>query len=150
MVVIDIRGRKEAPPVVRVAHPLLVGADASNVAMSYGVRMFALLLGGILSGHPKRIVAHRIEYIAAHQPVEAGHGVANRVVAHVSHVHATGGIGEHLETVELRLRVVDLNLEGARFGPRLLPTSLYFLSIVCHFFTPNGLRRESLDSLQKQ
>ena len=137
-------------PVVRVAHPLLIGADASDVAVSYGVRVSALLLGGILGWHPEGIVAHRVEHVAAHQSVEAGHGVANRVIADVSHVHAAGGVGEHLEAVELRLRVVDFDFEGTCFGPRLLPTSLYFLSVVCHFFTPSGLRRESLDSLQKQ
>ena len=110
----------------------------------------ALLLSRVLGRHAERVVAHRVEHVAAHQSVEAGHGVADRIVADVPHVHTAGGIGEHLKAVELRLAVVDLDLERPGIGPGLLPAGLDFLRVVCHFLTPNGLRRESSDSQPKQ
>ena len=149
-VVVDVRGREEPSPVVRVPHPLLVGADAGDVAMSDRVRVPALLLGRVLGGHPERVVSHRVEHVAPHQAVEAGHGIADRVVADVPHVHAAGGIGEHLEAVELGLGVVDFGFEGPGIRPRLLPAGLYLLRVVCHFLTPIGLRREPSGSPQKQ
>ena len=114
------------------------------------MRVPALLLGRVLGRHPERVVAHRVEHIAAHQSVEAGHGVANRVVADVPHVHAAGWVREHLEAVELGLTVVDFDFERSGIGPCLLPAGLDFLCVVCHFLTPNGLRRESSDSQPKQ
>ena len=62
-----------------------------------------LLFGGVLCWHAERVVTHRIEHVLAHEAMESGHRIADRVVANVAHVHVARGIGEHLEAVELGL-----------------------------------------------
>ena len=56
----------------------------------------------------------------------AGHHVTQRVVAHMPHVDAARGIGEHLELVALGLLALVLGVEAAAFGPHLLPVLLAY------------------------
>ena len=61
--------------------------------------------------------------------------VAQRVVAHVAHVHAPRRVGEHLELVALGLLALVLGAEGAALLPHLLPVLLAHGRVVafaCH------------------
>src|SRR6185295_15277087 len=65
----------------------------------------------------------------------AGHHVTQRVIAHMPHVDSARGIGEHLELIALGLFALVLGVEGAAFGPHLLPVLLAYGRVVafaCH------------------
>jgi hypothetical protein len=54
---------------------------------------------GVLRRHAEGVPAHRVQHGVAARAHEAGDHVAHGVVAHVAHVDAPRGVGEHLEDV---------------------------------------------------
>jgi hypothetical protein len=74
-----------------------------------------------------------LEPVAA---AEVGDRVADRVALEVSDVRLPGGIGQHLQHVGLRLRIVEAgsagvgDLPGLLLGPDLLPLALDRLRVV--------------------
>ena len=126
------RCRQCAPPVVGISHPLLIGPNHRDITLCNRVRVPAFLLRRVLGGHPEGIVSHRIEYVHSHQALETSHRIADRVVSNVAHVHIAGGVGKHLEAVELRPRGVEIGVENTSITPTCLPSRLDFCGIVCH------------------
>ena len=55
----------------------------------------------------------------------AGHHIAHRVIAHMAHMDAAGGIGEHFQNVILWTICAGYGLEGFTFGPSGLPFGFY-------------------------
>ena len=66
---------------------------------------------------------------AARAPI-ARHHVAHGVVAHMAHMDAPRRIGEHLEHVIFRARIVVLGLEDLRVRPGFPPFGLGFAHVV--------------------
>ena len=82
------------------------------------------------AGRPNASQPNGMQDVEPLSALQAGDDVANHVVADVADVRVPGGVREHLEAVELGLRLVDLDLEGAGFGPALLPLRLDDLGFV--------------------
>ena len=94
--------------------------------------------GGVFGRHAEGIPAHRVQHGVAHGALEARDHVAHRVVAHVPHVDAPRRIGEHLEHVVFRPRVVVLGGEDAALGPDFLPAGLGLAGVVTLVFARIG------------
>src|SRR5437879_10224284 len=62
-----------------------------------------------------------MQHVVAAHPLRARHDVADDVVADVADVRVPGGVREHLQTIELLTRGIDVDLECLRRCPRLLP-----------------------------
>src|SRR5581483_9520707 len=74
----------------------------------------------------------------------AGHHVAHGVVAHVAHVDAPRRIGEHLQHVVFRPRVVVAGAENAALVPGLLPARLGLAGVVAVGFLRFGGHRPAV------
>jgi len=68
----------------------------------------------------ERVVAHRMDDPKAVAPLVVGDCVADRVDLEVADVGLAGGIGQHLEHVGLRLRLVEAGLTGVGNLPGVL------------------------------
>ena len=115
-----IAGRKLALPVDRESQLHDLGAHLVDVGCGPLGRVPPLADGGVLGRQPEGVPAHRLQDVAAvHAPVP-GQCIADRVVAHVSHVQPAGGVGQHRQAVVLAAAVAFL---GAK-APCILPASL--------------------------
>ena len=117
LVVVGIAGRDLARPVERQPHRLELRLHRLDVLVGPGARMDLALHGGVLGRHAEGVPAHRMQHVEAHGALVARHHVAHRVVAHVPHVDAPRRIGEHLQHVVFRARVVVAGGEDARARP---------------------------------
>ena len=136
-VVAGIAGGELAAPVDRHAHGLELAPHGVDVLVGPLARMDLALHGGILGRQPERVPAHGMQHVEPLGSHVAGHHVAQRVVAHMPHVHAARRIGEHLELVALGLLALVLGAVGAALLPHLLPVLLAHGRVVafaCHSF----------------
>ena len=90
----------------------------------------AALDGGVLGRQAERVPAERVQDVEAAHALHARDDVADHVVADVSDVGVPGGIGEHLQAVELRPGVVFSDFEGPLPPPAFLPFLLDCLGFV--------------------
>ncbi len=123
-VISGIAGRELAAPVDREADPLKLLAHRRDVRRGPFRRMDAALHRRVLGRHPERVPAHRMKHFMTLHPAEARDDVAHRVVAHMAHVDAPRGIGEHLEHIGLGLAAVAVGREAVFFGPPRLPAAV--------------------------
>src|SRR5213080_5216278 len=129
-VVAGIAGGELALPVVREAEPAELPAHVLDVVVGPPGRVDAVLDGGVLGREPEGVPAHGVEHARArHAPLARDH-VADRVVAHVAHVDAPGGVREHLEHVVRGLAWLGARREGACLLPTVLPLRLDRLRVV--------------------
>ena len=89
-----------------------------------------MLDGGILGGQAKGIEADGMQHIVAAHAGLTGHGIADGVVARVTHVQIARRIREHLEHVLLGLAVVGVNGKEVGILPGLHPLGLNGLRVV--------------------
>ena len=94
--------------------------------------------GGVFGGHAEGIPAHRMQYRVAHGALEARDNVAHRVIADVPHMDAPRGVGEHLQHVVFRPRVVVLGGEDTALGPDFLPAGFGLAGVVTLVFARIG------------
>ncbi len=91
----------------------------------------------VLGRQPEGVVAHRVNHLEAVAAAEVGDRVADGVALEVADVGLPGGVGEHLEDVGLRHRVVVAGVPGVRhvpgllLGPDALPALLDLFRVVC-------------------
>ncbi len=130
MVVLEITGRQLPGPVERQPHALQLAAHGRDVVVGPLGRVHAALDGRVLRRQAEGIPAHGMQHVVALRPLVAGHHVAHGVVAHMAHMDAPGGIGEHLKNVIFRPLVVLAGLEDALRLPGLLPVLLPFRRVV--------------------
>ncbi len=130
LVVGRIAGRELARPVEREPHRLELLLHGGDVLVGPGARRDLALHRGVLGRQPERVPAHRVQHVVAARAHEAGEHVAHGVVAHVPHVDAPRRIGEHLQHVVFRARVVVPRGEDAPLVPHLLPARLGLAGVV--------------------
>ena len=91
---------------------------------------------GVFRRHPECVEAHRMKDIETLHFFETRHDVANRIIAHVSHVQIARRIRKHLQHVIFLLRRIFDRLESLRILPNLLPFLFDFLrNIFFHALT---------------
>ncbi len=130
LVIARIAGRDLARPVEREAHRLQLRAHGGDVGVGPFRRTGVVLHGGVLGRQPERVPAHGMEDVEPARAPIARHHVAHGVVAHVAHVDAPRRIGEHLEHVIFRARIVVIGFEDLRVRPGLAPFGLGFAHVV--------------------
>src|SRR5207244_3801960 len=84
----------------------------------------------VLRRQAERVPAHRVQDIVAAHRLEPGQHVPDGIVTHMAHVDAAGGVGEHLQAVELGTRRVFGHTEGLLLSPFPLPFYFDLLGIV--------------------
>src|SRR5437899_1923607 len=129
-VIARVAGGELALPVVREAEPAELAAHVVDVVGGPARWVDAVLDGGVLGRQPEGVPAHGVEHAPARHPPLARDHVADRVVAHVAHVDASGGVREHLEHVVRGLARLGARREGARLLPAALPLRLDRLRVV--------------------
>src|ERR1700681_4081921 len=92
-----------------------------NVVASPDSWVGIILNRGVFRGQAEGVPAHRMQHVESAHALHARHYIANRVVAHVSHVHRTRGIRQHFQYVVLWLRRICLRFEDPRIYPAFLP-----------------------------
>ncbi len=130
-----IAGGQFAGPVERQAHRLQLALHRLDVLVGPVARVDAIVARRILGRQAEGVPAHRVQHVVAHGAAPARDHVAHRIVAHMAHVDAPRRIGEHLEHVVFRPRVVVLRLEQLRLVPGRLPAGFGSAGIVsfgCH------------------
>ena len=130
LVILGIARGDLALPRVADAQALELALHVRDVAAGRDLGMNPALDGRVLGRQAEGVPAKGMEDVVAAHPLRAGDDVADDVVPHVPDVSMSRGIGEHLETVELRPRRVDAHLEGTRVGPSLLPLLVEVLRMV--------------------
>src|SRR5690625_1238475 len=134
LVVFRIAGRKLAGPVDGEPHHLELVAHRRDVGVGPLGRMDATLARRVLGRQAEGIPAHGVHDVEATRPLVAGDDVADRIVAHMAHVDAPRGIGEHLEDIVLwspvRFRRAVSGHEAAGVLPGFLPSAFCFFRVV--------------------
>ena len=118
-------------PIVREPHALDLLRDGGHVAFGDVVGMATLGNGGVFGRHAKGIETHRVEDIEAPHAFVAGHGVTDGVVSNVTHVHFSGRVRVHFQTVERGATFANFSVEEAGVGPFLLPSNLVNAGLLC-------------------
>ena len=130
LVIARIAGRDLARPVEREAHRLQLRPHGGDIGVGPFRRTGVVLHGGVLGRQPERVPAHRMENIEPARAPIARHHIAHGVVAHMAHMDAPRRIGEHLEHVIFRARIVVFGLEDLRVRPGFAPFGLGFAHVV--------------------
>ena len=126
LVIGRIAGRDLARPVQRQAHRLELTAHGRDILIRPFGRVAVVLHGRVFSGHAEGIPAHRVQDVEATGALVAGHHVAHRIIADVTHMDAARRIGEHFKHIIFRARVVVICAERLEFSPYLLPFRFSF------------------------
>ena len=129
-VVVRAAGGQFPVPVVAQPHGLELGAHVGDIVPGPGGRVNAALHGGVLGGQTEGVPAHGVEDVQALHALVAGDDIADGVVAHMPHVDAARGVGEHLEDVVFFPAGLCVDLEGLVPLPALLPFAFDGLEIV--------------------
>src|ERR1700730_9345138 len=114
--------RRDFPPPIKTEpkapqHPL----KFCNVVVGPGSRVGIILNRSVFRGQAEGVPTHRMQHVESAHALHARHYIANRVVAHVPHVHRARGIRQHFQYVVLRLRRIRLRFEDPRIYPAFLP-----------------------------
>ena len=120
-VVTGVAGGDFAPPVIGITQALQLRAHGVDVGDGPGGGMQLVLDGGVFGRHAERVPAHGVQDVVAFHAFEPGHHIADGVVAHMPHVDAPRGVGEHFQDVVLGLCGVGFHVEVAAFFPNALP-----------------------------
>ena len=133
VVICRVAGAHFAVPVV--AETNLVELLAIAVDIVHGSHLGVLTgLNGILFGRQAiGVVAHGMQHVETLQAFVARIDVACNVAERVTYVQSGAAwIGEHVEHIEFRARVVNLSLVDFIVFPVFLPLLLDFFVIIFH------------------
>ena len=140
-VVFRVAGGKFAAPVDGQAQGLHLRAHVGDVAVGPFLGMAAPLHGGVFGGHAESVPAHRVQHGKSLRHLIARHHVAHGVVAHMAHVDAPRGIGEHFQDVILGLGRIAPRGEGASLIPGGLPFWFDGAGFVARHVWPQNVAR---------
>ncbi len=129
-VVGGIAGRDLARPVERQSHRLQLLFHRRDVGVGPFTRMHLAVDRGVLRRQAEGVPAHRVQHGVAHGAFEARDHVAHGVIAHVAHVDAPRRVGEHLQHVIFRPRVVVPGGEDLALGPDALPAGFGLAGVI--------------------
>ncbi len=124
-IVVGQAGGQLLRPIVGEAEALHLHLHGADVVQGPVAGRRLVLDGGVFGGQAEGVPAHGMEHVVALHPHVAGEGVADGVVADVSHVESAGGIGQHLEDVVLLARGggwlggIEREVGGPAVGPLL-------------------------------
>ena len=122
LVVLGIGRVDLAVPVVAKAERLDLLAEAVHVLLRGDRGVRAGLHGVLLGGEAEGVPAHRVEDVEALHALVAAEDVRRRIALGVAYVKARPRrVGEHVETVELRLVRRGIRLERLVFQPVFPP-----------------------------
>ncbi len=114
-VVLRLAGGQLPVPVVAEADHLQLTAEGLDVGPGGGRGVLAGLDRVLLRRQAEGVVAHGVEHVEALHPLAPRDDVRPDVAHRMPHVEAgPGGVGEHVEAVELRLLGVEAGLSGSR------------------------------------
>jgi hypothetical protein len=130
LVILRVAGRDLAAPVEGEPHRLELRLHGLDVLLGPGERADLALDGGVLGRQPECVPAHGMQHVEAPRPLVARHHVAHRVIAHMAHMDAPRRIGEHLQDVVFRPRILVAGREDLPLVPEFLPTRLRFAGVV--------------------
>ena len=130
LVVVGRAGGELTFPGVADAQPLELPLHMADVAEGRRLGVRAGFDGGVLGRQAEGIPPERVQHVEPAHPLHPGRDVANDVVADVTDMSVPRRVREHLQAVELRLRLVGLHLEGTAVGPLLLPFLVELLRLV--------------------
>src|SRR5271168_807072 len=102
-IVFGLTGGDFAPPVIAEAEAAQRTLEFGDVIVGPDARMRVVLDGSVFGGQAEGVPAHGVKNVEAAHALDAGDDVADRVIAHVPHVHGAGGIRQHFQRVILGL-----------------------------------------------
>ncbi len=144
LVVSGIAGREFAGPVERQPDRPQLLLHRGDVVVGPRLRRDLALDRGVFRRQPERVPAHRVQHVEALGAHEARQHVAERVVADMPDMDAPGRVGEHLQHVIFRPRIVVFGGEDRLFVPLALPARLGFAGVVA--FGGHGIAGLFVDS----
>ena len=128
-----VAGAHLAVPVEREAYLVQLLAVVVDVLLGGNGRVLSRLDGVLLGRQAVGIVAHGVEHIESLLAFVACIDVACDVSERVAHMQAgAGGVGKHIEHIELGPFRVFRHLVGLLVYPSLLPFLFNFSEIVFH------------------
>ncbi len=130
LIVFDVAGGEFAGPVQRQAHRFQLAAHRRDVFVGPALGVDLVLHGGVFGRHAEGVPAHRMQHVVAARALVAGNHIAHGVIAHMAHMDAARGIGEHLEDVVLLARVVVVGQEDVFIVPFCLPAGFGIARVV--------------------
>ncbi|MGY3454666.1 hypothetical protein ACVWW5_000116 [Bradyrhizobium sp. LM3.4] len=121
LVVAGIAGRDLAAPVQRQPDRAELLLHRGDVVVSPGLRRDLALDGGVLGRQAEGVPAHRMQHVETLGAHEAGQHVAEGVIADMADMDAPRRVGEHLQHIVFRPRIVVLGDEDRLLVPGGLP-----------------------------
>ena len=140
-VILRVAGGEFSRPVDGQAQGLHLVAHVGDIAVGPFLRMAAAFHRGVLGGHAERIPAHRVQHRKPLRHLIARHHIAHRVVAHMAHMDAPRGIGEHFQDVILGLGRIPPRGEGTGLIPGGLPFRFDGAGFVARHVWPQNVAR---------
>ena len=129
-VILRVARRKLAAPIQRQTKFVKLCTHRVYVFVGPLTWMNSAFHSGVFGWHPERVPSHGVKNIVAFSALMAGDDVADRVIAHVTHMKPAARIWKHLQHVSFRrircffrgssLEDILLIPDGTPFGFRLL------------------------------
>ena len=120
--VVWIGRRNLAAPVVGKPEPFDLAAKGVDVFLRGDGGVHPCAHGVAFRRQPKGVPAHRMQHVEAAHALVAAEDVGRGVALGMADVQTlAGGIGEHVEDVKFRFRLVHFDAESLVFIPVLLP-----------------------------
>ena len=129
-VIAGLAGGQFARPVIGKAHAFELLAHGLDVALGPLGGRHVILDGGVFRRQTKGVPPHGVQHVEPARLFVAGHQIAQRVIAHMTHVNAPGRIREHFQHIVFRAGRIFGNLEATTLIPRFLPLRFGFFEII--------------------
>ena len=129
-IVAGMAGGHFPPPVVGISQALELRTHAGDVGIRPFGRMHAMLDGRVFGGQAEGVPADGMYDVIALHAAEAGHHIADGIVAHMPHVNIAGGVRKHFQHIILGLGRIRFHVEFAALRPAFLPLFFQGLGVV--------------------
>ena len=132
-IIVGIAGGQFPIPVIGQPQTFELTAHVVDVVAGPGRRGDLVFHRRIFRRQAEGVPAHGLQHVLALHALIAADHVADGVVAHVAHVQAAAGIGEHGQAVEFLLLRIFHRLEGLLFFPVCLGLLFNIVGLVTGF-----------------
>ena len=133
MIITRLAGAYLAVPVERKANLVQLFAVAGNILLRGFGGVLSRLNGVLLSGQSVGIVTHRVQHVKTLQAFIAGVNIRSDVTERMSHVQSCArGVGEHIQHVVFRFRLILFNVIGFILGPFAAPFPFDVFVVIFH------------------